>query len=169
MTAIAVVDETLLSAENLKNLRAILDDEVGLEHRCKPYHIYRVVISVAGIPTGDGVHQPVIRDEYFVDRQLSDNVRERVATIVEDFVNECLPDEYEECTCVVECIPIIKNTKPSKKRVFRDGDTDKDGYKVRRAVTTSPVCIDLTGDDKPEDKGMLVCHRCGTVVIPFDA
>lgn len=165
MTAIAVQDATLLSTENLKTLRQHLLDDFALSHRCLPNHTHRVIVSITAQGTDDGVHQPVLRDEFFSYVALEDNDREEVARVIEDYVDDCLPELYEETTALVECVPLIKKT--SKKRVFRDGDTDDSGFKIRRAVTTSAVCIDLTGEDKPEDKGVYFSCPCGvTVTLP---
>lgn len=162
MTSVAIQDATLLSTENLKTLRQHLADDFDLSHRCLPHHLYRVIVSITAAATDDGVHQAVLRDEFFSLVSLEDDDRERIATVIEDYVSDCLPAVYEETTALVECVPILKSSCKGKKRKFGAGDTDPSGAKIRRAVATTPIVIDLTGDDKPEDKGWhMHCKACG--------
>lgn len=152
MSSQTAIDLCANDAINLDHFRELVFEELGLLPLCQPDHVYRVIVSASGVPTSDGVHQPLFRTEFFSSVPVSDDDRERLATLAEDYIDDCLPAIYEEATAVVEVVPILK--RAGKKARKRDESPPAPAAKVRKAVGTVPVVIDLTGDDKEEEKGV---------------
>lgn len=152
MTSSVAIDLCSNDSINLDHFRDLVLEELHLNSTCIATDKYRVIVSASGMPTSDGVHQPLFRTEFFTSVDLSDDDRERLATLAEEFIDDCLPAVYEEATAVVEVVPILKRTCNQSRK--RGSSLPPSPPKVRKAVGTVPVVIDLTGDDdKEEHKG----------------